>query len=117
MNNKFCIPFLILLATCQVNAVELEKPISVYVNYDCEKLEADYITTKFVTGALIEANKIENGLPLSKLKPYEICEVRNEIIMDGLSFTLYKIEREKQRYISVYNGFDGSSILYGPFNE
>jgi hypothetical protein len=49
------------------------------------------------------------------LKHSEICEVRNELIMDGLAFTLYKPESDKKKYISVYNGLDGSSQLYGPF--
>ena len=60
-------------------------------------------------------NEIEKNFPSGSLKHSEICEVRNELIMDGLAFTLYKPESDKKKYISVYNGLDGSSQLYGPF--
>jgi len=81
----------------------------------CEKEDADYIANKLASNALIEANKIEKSFPRGSLKYSEICEVRNEIIMDGLAFTLYKLESNKHKFISVYNGLDGSSKLYGPF--
>lgn len=81
----------------------------------CDKQDAEYITTKHSSGALKHTNEIEKVFPRGSLKHDEICEVRNEIIMDGLAFTLYKLENEEQRYISVYNGLDGSFKLYGPF--
>ena len=83
----------------------------------CEKQDAEYIATKHSSGSLIQVNEIKKVFPRGSLKHNEICEVRNEIIMDGLAFTLYKLENEKHTYISVYNGLDGSSKLYGPFNE
>ena len=83
----------------------------------CGKLDAEYITSMHSSDALVHANEIDKAFPHGTLKYYEVCEVRNEIIMDGLAFTLYKLESEKQRYISVYNGLDGSSKLYGPFKE
>lgn len=81
----------------------------------CDKQDAEYIATKHSSGALKHANEIEKVFSRGSLKHNEICEVRNEIIMDGLAFTLYKLENEEQIYISVYNGLDGSSKLYGPF--
>ncbi|KAA1155314.1 hypothetical protein EU510_04195 [Pseudoalteromonas sp. FUC4] len=80
----------------------------------CDKQDTEYIATKHSSGALIQANEIEKVFPRDSLKHNEICEVRNEIIMDGLAFTLYKLQSEEQRYISVYNGLDGNFKLYGP---
>ncbi|KAF7780534.1 hypothetical protein PMAN_a1579 [Pseudoalteromonas marina] len=37
--------------------------------------------------------------------------------MDGLAFTLYKPDGNNERFISVYNGLDASSKLYGPFKK
>ena len=82
----------------------------------CDKPDSDYIAAKFSSGAFVQANEIEKNFPSGSLKHSEICEVRNELIMDGLAFTLYKPESDKKKYISVYNGLDGSSQLYGPFN-
>ncbi|MEP2650689.1 MAG: hypothetical protein ABJH06_01725 [Paraglaciecola sp.] len=81
----------------------------------CDKQDANYIATKHTSGAFIQANEIEKVFPRGSLKYNEICEVRNELIMDGLAFTLYKPEGNEHKFISVYNGLDGSSKLYGPF--
>jgi len=81
----------------------------------CDKPDSNYIATKFSSGAFVQANEIEKAFPRGSLKYSETCEVRNELIMDGLAFTLYKPEGDKKKYISVYNGLDGSSQLYGPF--
>ena len=81
----------------------------------CEKKDSEYIALKLSLGAFTPANEIEKTFLRGSLKFSEICEVRNEIIMDGLGFTLYKPEGSKQIFISVYNGLDGSSKLYGPF--
>jgi hypothetical protein len=81
----------------------------------CEKQDADYIANKLASNALIEANEVEKVFPRGSLKYSEFCDLRNEIIMDGLAFTLYKPESNEHKFISVYNGIDGSSKTYGPF--
>jgi hypothetical protein len=54
----------------------------------CDKQDAEYIAAKNSSGALKHSNEIEKVFPRGSLKHNEICEVRNEIIMDGLAFTM-----------------------------
>ncbi|MBO9492429.1 hypothetical protein J7384_18855 [Endozoicomonas sp. G2_1] len=81
----------------------------------CSERDVDFIYQKHTAGVLIPANEVVKSFPRGSLSYSEICEVRNQLIMDGLAFTLYKPKDQKQRYISVYNGFDGGSKIYGPF--
>lgn len=83
----------------------------------CEKQDSEYITAKHSSGELIQANETLTHFPRGSLNQNEICKVSNELMMDGLAFTLYKPETQKERYIAVYNGLDGSYKLYGPFKE
>lgn len=80
----------------------------------CNEDDAKYITNQFSSGNLNSNNKIVKEFPRGSLSYDEICEVRSQIIMDGLGFTLYKPSNEMVNYIAIYNGLDGSYILYGP---
>ena len=98
----------IIFSSVEANAVRV---------VSCNEVDSEYIASKLSSGVLIEAHEIEKTFPRGSLKYSEICEVRNEIIMDGLAFTLYKPNTNNERFISVYNGLDGSSKLYGPFKK
>ncbi len=51
------------------------------------------------------------------IKEWLQCELKDDVMMDGLSFTLYKENKSKSLFVRVHNGFDGTSKLYGPFNK
>jgi hypothetical protein len=51
------------------------------------------------------------------IKEWFQCELKDDVMMDGLSFTLYKGIKSKGLFVRVHNGFDGNSKLYGPFNK
>ena len=51
------------------------------------------------------------------IKEWLQCELKDDVMMDGLSFTLYKGIKSKGLFVRVHNGFDGTSKLYGPFNK
>lgn len=97
-----------LFCCLKVNAIQI---------VPCEKQDSEYIALKVSSGAFIQANEIEEAFPRGSLKHSGVCEVRTEIMMDGLAFTLYKPEGNNQLFISVYNGLDGSAKLYGPFKK
>ena len=98
----------IIFSSVEANAVRV---------VSCNEVDSEYIASKLSSGVLIEANEVEKTFPRGSLKYSEICEVRNEIIMDGLAFTLYKPDGNNERFIAVYNGLDGSSTIYGPFKK
>ena len=56
----------------------------------------------------------DEGLAIKELRQ---CELKDDVMMDGLSFTLYKGTNSKVLFVRVHNGFDGTSKLYGPFNK
>jgi hypothetical protein len=51
------------------------------------------------------------------IKEWLQCELKDDVMMDGLSFTLYKRTKSKVLFVRIYNNFDGTSKLYGPFNK
>lgn len=77
--------------------------------------DVDFIYQKHTTGASIPENELNKSFARESLGYSEISEVRNQLIINALVFTLYKPENQKQSYISVYNGFDGSSKMHGLF--
>lgn len=56
----------------------------------------------------------DEGLTINE---WHQCELKDDVLMDGLSFTLYKKIKTKDLFVRVHNGFDGTSHLYGPFNK
>lgn len=56
----------------------------------------------------------DEGLAINKLRQ---CELKDDVMMDGLSFTLYKGTNSKDLFVRVHNNFDDTSKLYGPFNK
>jgi hypothetical protein len=77
----------------------------------CSENDANYIKVLFNSNELNNKNISDAKF---KIDPKFICVVKNELMMDGLSFTLYK-SGENQNYIFIYNGLDGSGKMYGPF--
>ncbi len=51
------------------------------------------------------------------IKEWLQCEFKDDVMMDGLNFTLYKRINTKDLFVRVHNDFDGTSKLYGPFNK
>ncbi|MBU1308642.1 MAG: hypothetical protein KKE30_03800 [Gammaproteobacteria bacterium] len=45
------------------------------------------------------------------------CQLKDDVMMDGLSFTLYKSIKSNGLFVVIHNDFDGTSKLYGPFNK
>jgi hypothetical protein len=111
MNKKFIIPFLISLVTYQVNAVELEEPISVYVNDACANELLDYCnkTPQLISFLIIYAENFEGYMQSEKkdeikrmFNKYYIAElcIKNmypknyeEITARTKSYLLYSKER------------------------
>ena len=93
----------------------------------CSDIEVDYIKSLFSSKKLepefaidydFEPNleqTFDTDTEQNKPRMDKICELRNELISDGLSFTLFK--QNKLLYIRVNNGFDGSYTMYGPFER
>lgn len=77
----------------------------------CSENDAKYIKQLFNSNELNNENISDVKF---KIVPRFICVVRNELMMDGLLFTLYKTG-ESQNFISIYNGLDGTDKMYGPF--
>lgn len=66
-----------------------------------KRLSAEKIASEEVAGKLINA--------------WSQCLIKNELMMDGLSFRLYQDPERSKNYLRVYNDFDGTSKLFGPF--
>lgn len=52
-----------------------------------------------------------------RIKKLLQCLMKDDVMMDGLSFTLYKGINNERAFVRVHNDFDGTSKLYGPFNK
>ncbi|GAB2994810.1 hypothetical protein GCM10027050_10360 [Psychrosphaera aestuarii] len=83
----------------------------------CASPELEYIRVQMSVSELNRFELPEKQIRYRSLKYSEVCEDRNEIVMDGLVFTLYILESEQNNFIDVYNGLDGSRMLYGPFER
>ncbi len=81
-------------------------------NGNCSKSDFD-----FVKNILAENKLNKNNLSdqVFKTSGGQTCVIKNNLMLDGLSFTLYKLNDEKSEYIQVHNGLDGASKTYGPF--
>ncbi len=68
MTKIFIIPFLISLVTFQIKAVELEEPISVYVNDACQNELMDYcnISPQLISFLTIYAQNFEGYMQAEK---------------------------------------------------
>jgi len=87
------------------NAVAVE-PIA------CSRSEVSLIVDKLNSAKLTQ--KYESNIQLT-VKSYAICSHNNLIMLDGLSFSLYKSKNKGLSYIVVDNGLLGTSKTYGPF--
>jgi len=111
MNKNIIILFIISLVACQTNAVELEEPISVYVNDACENELLDFCNNtpqliSFLTiyaenfeGYMQSDNKDEINSMFNKYYIAELCiknlypEKGEEISARVKSYMLYSKER------------------------
>ena len=94
--------FVVVMATfCSFNAYAVKAR-------SCENLEVEYIKLQLQNGNLREFKRGTLGIA-------EMCELRSELVSDGLAFTLIRPKGQSSNYILVHNGLDGSFKLYGPF--
>ena len=81
----------------------------------CENLEVKYIKLHLQNGNLSQKNISDREFKRGTLGIAEMCELRSELVSDGLAFTLIRPKGQSSNYILVHNGLDGSFKLYGPF--
>jgi len=81
----------------------------------CEIENQHYVKRHFVEDKLIVDTEVKQEDFVAELKNAVVCEIKNEIMLDGLSFLLYQHDESNSAYIRVNNGLDGTSKLYGPF--
>jgi len=101
--------FVVVMATfCSFNAYAVKAR-------SCENLEVEYIKLQLQNGNLSQKNISDREFKRGTLGIAEMCELRSELVSDGLTFTLIRPKGESSNYILVHNGLDGSFKLYGPF--
>ena len=81
----------------------------------CDAENQDYVKRHLVENRLIVDAEVTQEDSVSELNNAVVCEMKNELMLDGLSFLLYQNDGSKFAYIRVTNGLDGTSRLYGPF--
>ena len=81
----------------------------------CAILEVEYIKLQLQNGNLSQKNISDREFKRGTFGIAEMCELRSELVSDGLAFTLFRPKGESSNYILVHNGLDGSFKLYGPF--
>ncbi|MCU4676916.1 hypothetical protein N7931_14880 [Catenovulum sp. 2E275] len=108
--KKILISVVLLVTFCSFNTQAMRLR-------NCCDLEIEYIKQQYQSGALIKKNISDREFERGSLRVAEMCDLRSELVSDGLAFTLFKPKGESSNYISVYNGIDGSFKLYGPFLE
>jgi hypothetical protein len=79
----------------------------------CSESDVNYIHQLFNSNELTDNN---SSNIMFKIDPKYICVVKNQLMMDGLSFTLYK-GGEDFNFIAIINGLDDSLKMYGPFKR
>ena len=79
----------------------------------CSENDVKYIYELFNSKELVDKNASN---VMFKIDSNNICVVKNELMMDGLSFTLYK-GGDYYNYIAITNGLDDTFIMYGPFQR
>ena len=92
---------LILFITSGLNATDVTK---------CSDAEIEFIRQTVHSKGFLEKETNRQY----KVKPEQYCSLSNDLVSDGLGFGLYRFENSI-RYIQVYNGFDGTVKMYGPF--
>ncbi len=100
--------FLLLALTSHSYALDIVKCSS-----EDEVFVGDIHAAKRLSNESLVA-EADEGLAIKELRQ---CELKDDVMMDGLSFTLYKGTNSKVLFVRVHNGFDGTSKLYGPFNK
>jgi hypothetical protein len=79
----------------------------------CSENDVNYIRQLFNSNELTDKNASNY---MFKIDSKYICVVKNELMMDGLSFTLYK-SGEDFNFVIIHNGLDDSFKMYGPFER
>lgn len=81
----------------------------------CSEEKVTFVRKQHVENRLSASNVVEEKVMENSINSLSQCLIKTELMMDGLSFMLYKGRDGKESYIRVYNDFDGTSKLYGPF--
>ena len=100
--------FLLLALTSHSYALDIVKCSS-----EDEVFVGDIHAAKRLSNESLVA-EADEGLAIKELRQ---CELKDDVMMDGLSFTLYKGTNSKVLFVRVHNGFDSTSKLYGPSNK
>ncbi|MBU0913066.1 MAG: hypothetical protein KKF22_11045 [Gammaproteobacteria bacterium] len=81
----------------------------------CAEEDVRFVRKQHVENRLSAEKVVEEKFMENSVNVSSHCLIKTELMMDGLSFMLYKGRDGKESYIRVYNDFDGTSKLYGPF--
>jgi hypothetical protein len=79
----------------------------------CSENDVNYVRQLFNSNELTDKNSSNY---MFKIDSKYICVFKNELMMDGLSFTLYK-GGEDFNFVIIHNGLDDSFKMYGPFKR
>lgn len=78
--------------------------------------EAELFVRKLYSAKRLSAETLVAGEEKnSQIKQMSWCVIERDLMMDGLSFTLYQSIKNEAAFIRVHNDFVGTSELYGPF--
>ncbi|TLU61989.1 hypothetical protein FE810_13100 [Thalassotalea litorea] len=83
----------------------------------CSESNFDFVMTKLNGNELADNGLTHEEFSKTDPKPSAVCEIKNDLMSDGLAFTVYKESADTQFYISVYNGVNGSVKYFGPFEH
>lgn len=81
----------------------------------CAEENITFVRKQHVENHLSAEKVVEEKVMEKSINTSYQCFIKNELMMDGFSFMLYKGHGGRESYIRVYNDFDGTSKLYGPF--
>ncbi|TKB43722.1 hypothetical protein [Thalassotalea mangrovi] len=95
----------------------VSSPFSAIANSDgaCSESNFDFVMTKLNDNKLAGNGLTQEEFSKTIPNPSPVCEIKNDLMSDGLAFTVYKEGADSQLYISVYNGLNGSVKYFGPF--
>lgn len=81
----------------------------------CAEEDVRFVRKQHIENRLSAENVVEEKVMENSINSLSQCLIKTELMLDGLSFMLYKGRNGRESYIRVYNDFDGTSKLYGPF--
>lgn len=105
LTNKTISYFLIVLAF-ETHGADVAK---------CAEEDIRFVRTQHAEKRLSAEKIADEQVAANSINTSSQCLIKNELMMDGLSFMLYKENEGSEFFIRIYNDFDGTSTLYGPF--